>query len=148
MKRCTKCGRLLPETEFYKVSHTERLKPTCKECDKEYARAYYAAHARIQGRIPRKKKEKKPRRRKKTSLTTERCKSCIYRTPLISGDDVACYYIAVTGKMRRSPAGDKCRRYKEGKPAPVPASIRGTFKFEDKRDGRNGRARSHKVADE
>ena len=37
MKRCSHCGQLLPESEFYKNSYTkDRLRPECKQCTKEY----------------------------------------------------------------------------------------------------------------
>lgn len=142
MKRCTKCGRLLPETEFYKVSNTERLKPTCKECDKKYAKAYYAMRKRAE--VPRKPRKEKKKKIKRPSSTTARCKSCIYRTTLTTDNDLACYYIVVTGKRRRCPAGDKCKRYIKGRCAPVPKSIKGQYIFEGKRDGGSV---SHKISD-
>ena len=37
MKECTKCHRMLPESEFYKKSNTpDGLQYECKECQKGY----------------------------------------------------------------------------------------------------------------
>lgn len=37
MKECTKCHRMLPESEFYKKSGTpDGLQYVCKDCQKEY----------------------------------------------------------------------------------------------------------------
>ena len=38
-KRCPKCGRVLPTTEFYaKASSSDGLQTCCKECQKEQQR--------------------------------------------------------------------------------------------------------------
>lgn len=44
-KRCCKCKRDLPITEFWKSSRRrDGLKPDCKECAKENRKAWIAAH--------------------------------------------------------------------------------------------------------
>ncbi len=41
-KKCPKCGRELPITEFYKNrKHPDGLQPMCKDCNKAYSRMYY-----------------------------------------------------------------------------------------------------------
>lgn len=60
MRTCTKCGRTLPESEFY--SHRGRLDTQCKDCQKaamkawreanrEHVRAYDAARAMTPKRV-------------------------------------------------------------------------------------------------
>jgi hypothetical protein len=45
MKRCTKCGKEKPETEFTRRrSGQKKLRPHCKECIREESQAYNAAH--------------------------------------------------------------------------------------------------------
>ena len=40
-KKCSKCGRELPVSEFYKnKSCKDGLRPYCKECHKEYSKLY------------------------------------------------------------------------------------------------------------
>lgn len=42
MKVCTRCGKLLDESQFSKEKRTkDGLRRQCKSCDKEYAWAYY-----------------------------------------------------------------------------------------------------------
>lgn len=40
-KRCTKCGRILPNTLEYFAKHGARLRPDCKDCRSEQRRARY-----------------------------------------------------------------------------------------------------------
>ena len=41
-KICTKCGRELPTTMFWRdKSHTDGLASNCKECKKPYSKTYY-----------------------------------------------------------------------------------------------------------
>ena len=45
-KKCTKCGRVLPLTEYYKVygRKSNQLRGDCKECRKKYAAEYQKEH--------------------------------------------------------------------------------------------------------
>lgn len=45
-KKCTKCGRVLPLTEYYKVygRKSDQLRADCKECRKKYAAEYQKEH--------------------------------------------------------------------------------------------------------
>ena len=45
-KKCTKCGRVLPLTEYYKVygQKSDQLRGDCKECRKEYSAKYQKEH--------------------------------------------------------------------------------------------------------
>lgn len=45
-KKCTKCGRVLPLTEYYKVNgrKSNQLRADCKECRKEYSAKYQKEH--------------------------------------------------------------------------------------------------------
>lgn len=45
-KKCTKCGRVLPLTEYYKVygRKSDQLRGDCKECRKEYSAKYQKEH--------------------------------------------------------------------------------------------------------
>ena len=45
-KKCTKCGRVLPLTEYYKVygRKSNQLRADCKECRKKYAAEYQKEH--------------------------------------------------------------------------------------------------------
>ncbi len=41
-KICSKCGRELPKTEFYRRSSSpDGLQPYCKECSRKYGQIYY-----------------------------------------------------------------------------------------------------------
>lgn len=45
-KKCTKCGRVLPLTEYYKVygRKSNQLRADCKKCRKKYAAEYAKTH--------------------------------------------------------------------------------------------------------
>lgn len=45
-KKCTKCGRVLPLTEYYKVNgrKSNQLRADCKECRKKYTAEYAKMH--------------------------------------------------------------------------------------------------------
>ena len=45
-KKCTKCGRVLPLTEYYKVygRKSNQLRADCKECRKKYSAEYQKEH--------------------------------------------------------------------------------------------------------
>ena len=45
-KKCTKCGRVLPLTEYYKVygQKSNQLRGDCKECRKKYTAKYQKEH--------------------------------------------------------------------------------------------------------
>lgn len=134
MKICTKCGRELPETEFYTCTRTGKPKATCKDCDRAYAARYYEKHRNHDARRRKKRKKRKEYVRKiKREPVNTKCLTCAYRTTLSTATDVACYYIVVTGKKRPCKAGRGCTVYRKGNPLPVPPSIKGQYKFDDKR---------------
>ena len=104
MKRCTKCGRELPLSEFY----YKKGKPTarCKDCLREETRNNY--------------------RHKKTHTIVKRgkCSKCIYHTNIGEGmHEVACYYIRFTGQ-RRGCSVDECDKYVEGEQLTMDKEIR------------------------
>ena len=98
MKRCTNCGKLLPDEEFY-IRRGKRI-ARCKECVKEYQREEY----------------KKKQTKKQKAVSSKKCESCIYRTYVGESEmEVACYYIVNTGH-RRGCSIEDCNKYKEGMP--------------------------------
>jgi len=45
MKRCTKCGIEKDENEFHRdITHTDGLRPYCKQCEAEYNRSRHGKH--------------------------------------------------------------------------------------------------------
>ena len=131
-KRCTKCGRLLPLTEFYLSSKTHRPKPECQDCDRAYAKAYYARTRKKKRRPVAKKPKTKTPVKKPKKIDNTRCKTCAYRTYLKTGE-VCCYYIIITGRMRGCEGGAKCTEYLKGKPLPLPPTNMAGFRFKDRR---------------
>lgn len=53
--------------------------------------------------------------KEKYANSNPRCKKCIYRSHLGTGDDICCYYIARTGH-RRGCSVKECDKFKKGKP--------------------------------
>lgn len=46
-----------------------------------------------------------------------KCESCVYRTYVGEGGNIAaCYYLIRTGHRRPCPAGDECTVYRKGSP--------------------------------
>ncbi|MBA7680519.1 hypothetical protein ES703_88836 [subsurface metagenome] len=45
-KRCRKCGKIKPVSEFYK-SKKGRLGSWCKQCDKEYQKEYQKEYRKL-----------------------------------------------------------------------------------------------------
>ena len=102
---CTKCGRDLPESEFYvRRGKTSRR---CKQCDKGASRDQYKRKKQAEGIEDRNIIQRE-----------KRCGTCIYRT-MVNGHEPACFYIGVTGKRRPCPGDDpegtRCAIYKKGK---------------------------------
>ena len=96
MKRCTKCGRELPDEEFY--MRRGKRAARCKDCMKDYQKKNY----------------KRKKREKKKTNGSRRCERCVYRTYIgESEQEIACYYIEHTGHRRGCPV-ENCDKYVEG----------------------------------
>lgn len=135
LKKCTKCGRLLPLTEFYRTKNSKSgRRAECRSCAMSYNKK---RRERLKEKKPRIRIERKPQPKpeKIEEPDNTRCKTCIYRTSMYrTSQDVMCYYIVITGQKRGCEGGAKCTKYKKGRPAKIPPTIKGRYTFRDKRD--------------
>ena len=118
-RTCTKCGRTLPISCFYRAGEGKRYS-RCKDCAREQQRELYLR--RHGGKI---RQHQKSFRRQRIDprlvipdtqiQTKEKCNTCIYRTKM-NGGEWACFYIVLMKQRRPCASGDKCIVYEPGEP--------------------------------